>query len=363
MVRRDLSQTWADPPRGACTVRAVLRRRFGTLVAVLAVALLAAACGGGDDGSSGSAGAGSQEIGVVYDVGGLGDQGFNDAALLALTRAEDELDVTVQEFETDDSGSDREELLRLLADQGYGLIVAVGAAFRPAVEAVAKDHEDLTFAIVDDPGSELPNVTSIDFAEEESAYLAGAAATLASTSRRIGFLGGQDDARTRRSQAGFKAGAIRIDPKVVVDVAYLPPADGGVIDPAKVREVALAQLGTGVDVVYGVPGALSDPLFAAAQERGGVKVIGADADRSLTADPAVAAVILVSLVKAVEAAVYDIIEAHAEGGLTAGTHRFGLAEEAISLSEAGSLPADARAQVDELRQKIVGLHIQVPSTP
>ena len=51
-------------------------------------------------------------------------------------------------------------------------------------------------------------------------------------------------------------------------MAYLPPADGGVIDPAKVREVALAQLGTGVDVVYGVPGALSDPLFAAAQEQG-----------------------------------------------------------------------------------------------
>jgi len=341
----------------------VLRRRSGTLVALLAVALLAGACGGGDDGSSGSDSAASEEIGVVYDVGGLGDQGFNDAALVALTRAEDELDVTVQEFETDDSGSDREELLRLLADQGYGLIIAVGAAFRPAVEAVAQDHEDLAFAIVDDPGSELPNVTSLDFAEEEAAYLAGAAATLASTSRRVGFLGGQDDARTRRSQAGFKAGAIRIDPKVVVDVAYLPPAEGGVVDPAKVREVALAQLGTGVDVVYGVPGALSDPLFAAAQEHGGAKVIGADTDRSLTADPAVEGVILVSLVKAVEAAVYDIAEAFAEGGLTAGTHRFGLAQEAVSLSASGSLPADARARVDELRQKIVDHQIQVPSTP
>ena len=328
------------------------------------MALLAGSCGGGDDGSSGSAGAGSEEIGVVYDVGGLGDQGFNDAALVALTRAEDELGVTVREFETDDSGSDREELLRLLADQGYGLIIAVGAAFRPAVEAVAEDHEDLTFAIVDDPGSALPNVTSLDFAEEEAAYLAGAAATLASTSRRVGFLGGQDDARTRRSQAGFKAGAIRIDPKVVVDVAYLPPVDGGVVDPAKVREVALAQLGTGVDVVYGVPGALSDPLFAAAQEQGGTaKVIGADTDRSLTADPAVEGVILVSLVKAVEAAVYDIVEAFAEGGLTAGTHRFGLAEEAVSLSASGSLPADARARVDELRQRIVDHQIQVPSTP
>ena len=341
----------------------MLRRRSGTLVALLAVALLAGACGGGDDGSSGSAGAGSEEIGVVYDVGGLGDQGFNDAALLALTRAEDELDLTVQEFETDDSGSDREALLRLLAEQGSGLIIAVGAAFRPAVEAVAEDHEDLTFVIVDDPGSDLPNVTSIDFAEEEAAYLAGAAATLASTSRRVGFLGGQDDARTHRSQAGFKAGAIRIDPKVAVDVAYLPPAGDGVVDPATVREVALAQLGTGVDVVYGVPGAVSDPLFAAAQEHGGAMVIGSDTDRSLTADPAVAGVILVSLVKAVEAAVYDIVEAYAQGGLTAGAHRFGLAEGAVSLSAAGSLAVDARARVDELRQKIVDHQIQVPSTP
>lgn len=324
------------------------------------------ACGGGDDGSTtGSGAAGSDEIGLVYDAGGLGDQGFNDAALLAVTRAEDELGVDVQTFEADEAGSDREELLRLFADQGYGLIVAVGAAFRPAVEAVAADHEDLTFLIVDDPGSALPNVASLDFAEEQAAYLAGAAATLSSTSRRVGFVGGTEDERTRRSQAGFKAGAIRVDPAVVVDVAYVAPggADVGAVDPAKVREVALGQMGAGVDVVYGAPAAIAGPLFAAAHEKGGVRVIGADTDHALTVDPAVEGVVLTSLVKDVEAALYDAIEAFAGSGLDPGAHRYGLAEEAIALSDAGSLSPDARARVAELRQRIVDGQIQVPVVP
>src|SRR5918999_3156707 len=66
-----------------------------TMVAAL-LALSAAACGGGNPAdtspSGGGGGGGGDEIqvGIAYDVGGRGDQSFNDAAYRGLTDAIDD---------------------------------------------------------------------------------------------------------------------------------------------------------------------------------------------------------------------------------------------------------------------------------
>jgi basic membrane protein A len=341
-----------------------VRRRPRLVPLLLPLALLVVACGGGDDDGQEREEPSSREIGVVYDVATPGGEGINEAALLAVANAEDELEVTIESFETDATGSDREDLLRLFAEQGFGLVIGVGAAFRPAVEAAAPDYDEVTFVVVDDYGPDLPGVVSISFAEQQAAYLAGAAAALSSTTHRVGFIGGQDDERTRRSQAGFHAGAIRADPAVAVDVAYVPPGTVPGIDPVKVREVVLAQFGAGADVVYGVPGAVSDPLFAAAIEHGpGARAIGADTDRSETAPVAVRGAILASVVKDIEAVLREVITAFADSGLEPGTLTFDLADEAMALSTAGALAPEVRERITELTGLIVGGQIQVPTAP
>lgn len=328
--------------------------------------MLAAACGGDDSGSAAEGSGDAKRIGLVYDVGGLGDQGFNDAALVGLTRVEDELGLRVQTFETDDTGSDREDLLRLLAGDGFGLVIGVGAAFGPAVDDVAPDYPGVSFAIVDDDGTDLPNVTSLVFADEQGAYLVGAAAALLSPSHHLGFVGGQDDERTRRAQAGFIAGARRVVPLAKVEVAFLPaPAEGAAIDPALVRDAALAQYAAGADVLFGAPAGVSSTLVAAATERGaGAKAIGFGRDLAASADPAQRGAILTSMVQHVDLVVFDVIQLFAEGGLDAGTLSFGVPDGALDASATGgSLPADVQNQLDDLEAQLVAGQIQVPSTP
>ena len=104
-------------------------RRVTTLVsALLAGALVLTACGGGDDDTattpeasgSSSAPASDLKVGLAYDIGGRGDQSFNDSAAAGLDKAKAELGVETKEAEASNGEADtaKEERLRVLANAG-----------------------------------------------------------------------------------------------------------------------------------------------------------------------------------------------------------------------------------------------------
>ncbi|HEY6743451.1 MAG TPA: BMP family ABC transporter substrate-binding protein, partial [Lapillicoccus sp.] len=169
--------------------------KFAAAMSVAAVAL--AACGsssqsgggsggggGGGATSGGAGGAGGLKVGMAYDVGGRGDQSFNDAAAAGLDKAVKELGVQSKEAAATngEAESARQERLQQLIDAGYTNVVAVGFAYAKSVGAAAKANPNVKFAIVDDasPDSAGPNVDQITFAEEQGSYLVGAAAALKS---------------------------------------------------------------------------------------------------------------------------------------------------------------------------------------
>jgi basic membrane protein A len=110
-----------------------LRALLGLLMAFM---LLAAACGddSGDDSSSsdttsadGGGGTTSDlTVGMAYDLGGRGDQSFNDSAAAGMDQAVEEFGIEAEELEPDEGGENRQELLQLLCDNGTDLIIAVG---------------------------------------------------------------------------------------------------------------------------------------------------------------------------------------------------------------------------------------------
>ena len=89
---------------------------------------------------------------MAYDVGGRGDQSFNDSAAAGLDQAKDELGVEAEESEATDGEAEsaREERLVTFADAGYNPIIAVGFAYAASVGKVAPEYPDVHFAIIDD---------------------------------------------------------------------------------------------------------------------------------------------------------------------------------------------------------------------
>jgi basic membrane protein A len=348
-----------------------LRRGMRIAAAMMAGAMLtlgAAACGGEDEPTSGGGGGGagqsSLQIGLAYDIGGRGDQSFNDAAARGLDQAKSEFGVEAKELEAAQGETDaqKEERLRLLAEQGFNPVVAVGFAYSGPVGKVAKEFPDVKFGIIDDANAKGANIANLTFAEEQGSYLVGVAAALKSQKKNVGFVGGVNVPLIKKFEAGYKAGVAAIDPNIEVQANYLtqPPDFSGFNDPAKGRTAAEGMFDNGADVVYQAAGGSGGGVFEAAKAAGGM-AIGVDSDQAITAEAGVRDVIITSMIKKVEVAVHSFIESVQQNRFKAGETVFDLKVDGVGYSTTGGRVDDIKTRLDDYRQKIINGEITVPT--
>jgi len=339
-----------------------MRKNLRLLTASLAALSLVAAACGGDDSSDGGSGDGIK-AGIAFDTGGRGDGTFNDSAATGGEQAASELGAQITELEAN-VDEDRKANLELLAADGNAVIVGVGFMFTDPMTEVAAANPDITFGIVDSV-VEADNVKSLIFAEEQGSFLVGAAAALKSESGKIGFIGGQEIDLIKKFEAGYTAGAKYINPDIVVDVKYLGPAGDNSAwgNVAGAKEIAAGWYAAGTDVIYTAAGGSGAGTIEAAIEAG-KWAIGVDSDQYLTAGtPEAQAVILTSMLKRVDVAVFETIKAVNDGDKTGGIKVFDLSNDGVGYSTSGGYIDDFVEQLDEIKAKIVSGEITVPTAP
>ncbi|MFF2043293.1 BMP family protein [Kitasatospora sp. NPDC058170] len=350
-------------------------RRSTKLAAVvlsgsLGIASLAA-CGAKstDNSSAGGSSDSSVKVGMAYDIGGRGDQSFNDSAARGLDKAKAELGVAVTEADakTGEAEADKETRLKNLIDGGYKTIVAVGFVYQPAVNKIAKEHPDVKFAIIDSHDDAQPsNVTSLVFAEQEGSYLAGVAAANKSKAKHVGFIGGVQTELIKKFEAGYKAGVKSVDPNIVVETTYLttPPDFSGFNSPDKGKEAAQGQLDKGADVIYTAAGSSGNGAIEAVSNKAGALAIGVDSDQA--SQPALAKYknsILTSMVKNVDNAVFSYIESVKKGTPFTGVKNFDLKAEGVSLATTGGKIDDIQDKLKAASTAITSGATTVPTAP
>ncbi|HSJ95315.1 MAG TPA: BMP family ABC transporter substrate-binding protein [Gaiellaceae bacterium] len=334
------------------------------LLAGLVLALGAAACGGDDDDGNGAGDTSAEtdeggeeqqfRIGLVTDIGGLNDRGFNQLAYQGLQQAESELGVEIRVLESK-SDADYIPNLQTLADEGFNLIISVGFLMQEATATAAETYPETNFAIIDaafDPA--LPNAQGVLFKEQEAGYLVGYLAGLVTESGTVSSVGGQKIPPVDKFIAGFQKGAADSNPEVQTLNAY----SQDFVDQAKCKEVALEQISRGSDVVFQVAGGCGLGALDAANEES-VWGIGVDADQAFLGD-----YVLTSAVKRVDVGVFSTIEQLVNGEFAGGeTTIYGLAEDGVGMGEtSANAPQEAvdeaLAQVDA----IIAGEIEIPET-
>jgi basic membrane protein A len=349
------------------------------IASMLALALLAVGCAGGQSGGGqggggeGGGGGGEAQVrpALVLDVGGLGDQSFNDSAYAGLQRAKKEFDAETEYLESS-SPTDYVDNLTQLADSGYNPVFAVGFLMTDAVNEVAPQYPQTNFAIVDSV-VEAENAASLVFREQEGSYLAGVVAGLMTQEstdytnpddKVVGFLGGQESELIGKFQAGYEAGVESVCSDCEVLVQYAGSTPEAFNDPARGKEISLQQINQGADIIYHASGATGAGLFEAAREED-IFAIGVDADQAkLFPD----APILTSVVKRVDNSVFQTIEAARNGNFPGGeVVEFGLDDNGISLAPFGrfdgDVPQNVKDEVESARQGIIDGDIEVPDSP
>jgi basic membrane protein A len=303
-------------------------------------------------------------VGLVFDIGGLGDQSFNDSANRGLQKAKDELGVEVEYFEPS-GGSDRETGLRQYAAQGYNLVIGVGFMFSDDITKLAKQFPNVKFACVDynlPQGETAPpaNLVGLRFREHEGSYLVGAIAGLTTKSKKVGFVGGMKTPLIRKFEAGYEAGVKQVCDKCEILSGYAGVEPTAFNDPTKGKELALTQYSRGADIIYHASGNTGTGVFNAAQQEKKM-AIGVDSDQFHVAPCCV----LTSMLKRVDVSVFEAIKSVKEGKLEGGIREFGLAEDGVGYvhddNNKDRIPEDVITKVNDLRQKIISGEIKVPT--
>jgi basic membrane protein A and related proteins len=310
------------------------------------------------------------KVGVAYDIGGRGDGSFNDAAAAGLEKAIADLGVVQQNTkelaaaanESEDAAATR---LRQLVSEGYNPIIAVGFKYATSLKTVATEAPQTQFAIVDDSSVELPNVKPLVFAEEQGSFLVGAAAALKTQTCKIGFVGGVEQPLIQKFQAGYVQGAKAVAPDIQIDVKYLSPAGdfSGFNDAAKGQVVASGELDGGADVIYHAAGASGQGVFQAVKAAN-KSAIGVDSDQyNVPAYSDVKDVIITSMLKRVDVAVFDYINAVAAGDTSTLPAAFDLTVDGVGYATSGGKVDDIKADLDAYKAAIINGEIKVESTP
>ncbi len=334
-------------------------KRILALALSASLALVASACGDDED----AGGSSDFLAGVAFDTGGRGDGTFNDSAATGADKAKSDLGIEVKELEAT-VDEDRKANLELLAGDGAKVIVGVGFMFTDPMTEVAAANPNITFGIVDSV-VDAPNVRSLVFAEEQGSFLVGAAAALKCGCDKIGFIGGQEIDLIKKFEAGYTAGAKQINPNITVEVKYLGPAGDNSAwgNVAGAKEIASGWFADGVEVIYTAAGGSGAGTIEAAVEAG-KWAVGVDSDQYLTAgNDEQKKVILTSMLKRVDVAVFETIKAVNGGDTSGGIKVFDLSNDGVGYSTSGGYIDEFVAQLDQLKKDIVDGKITVPTAP
>ena len=314
-------------------------------------------------------------VGLVFDIGGKGDQSFNDSAYRGLKWAS-KLGVSHVEIEPG-ADADRETGLRMIASQGFDLVIGVGFLFTDAIKAVADEFPKTKFAIIDGFVPDKPNVAALLFMEHQGSFLVGVIAGLKAKDdgkNTVGFVGGMDIPLIHKFEAGYKAGVEWANPgcKVLSDYAGTTPS--AFVDPVKGKELALAQIDKGAHVIYHASGLTGAGVFEAGKEKK-TYVIGVDSNQNHLGHVKATGQNfgLTSMLKQVDVAVYLTIKAILDGKFKAGVRVFGLGDTieidgkkyhgvyyAMDDYNKDLVTADMIKKVTEAEKKILSGEIKVP---
>jgi basic membrane protein A and related proteins len=337
------------------------------IAALAAIGLSVAAVGNAGSNHPQKASATKLKVGLVTDIGGLNDRGFNQSSYAGLKRAIRKLGVQGTVL-TSSSQADYIPNFTSLIRKKYDLIIGVGFLQESAIDTIATKYPNLKFAGVDIPIGDLKhkpkNFQGIVFKENEVGCLAGdlaarvAAANITpskagASGPTIGWVGGIPVPAVIRYGAGYTFCA----KKAVPGITVLKDFSQDFVAQDKCKELALKHFDAGSSVEFQVAGGCGLGVLDAAKEQGKWG-IGVDVDQRLTAPQNV----LTSAEKKVDVGVYDTIAAAVKGTFKGGTDRlFTLRDGGVGLAPISSkVPASIRAAEKKTEAAILSGKLKPP---
>jgi basic membrane protein A and related proteins len=296
----------------------------------------------------------------VTDAGGIDDRSFNETAWNGLLQAQQDFGVQVQYLESQQQ-VDYESNLNAFLEADCDLIVTVGFLLADATAAAAEANPDQPFAIVDVDYLDFPNVLGLAYSTHQAAFMAGYMAAGVSQTGIVATFGGIPIPPVTIFMDGFYLGVMHYNEVNDANVQVLgwnPETQEGLFvgnfeSTDDGRILAESLMDEGADIILPVAGPVGLGSAAAVQERGNAWIVGVDSDWTLTASE-YTDVILTSIMKLMDASVYDATEQLLAGTFSGGVYVGTLENDGVGLGTTHpDVPAELMAEVEALRDEII----------
>jgi basic membrane protein A len=348
-------------------------KKLYSVIALLIVASLAlSACGGAAAGF---------KVGQVTDLGGIDDKSFNAGAYQGIEKAVADLKIEGKYLESTQQ-SDYQKNIQQYVDEGTNLIITVGFLLGVDTAVAAKANPETKFAIVDysypdcfgdaEEGkacgskTEMANVLGLTFQTDEAGFLAGYAAAASTKTGKVATFGGINIPPVTIFMKGFEAGVAYYNAQKGTAVEVLgwntAANDGSFtgnfdsLDDG--RSFAESFVQEGADIVMPVAGPVGLGSAAYCKETGSCKIIGVDVDWTVSAAE-YTDVILTSVLKNVNVAVYDATKAAVEDTFKGGVYVGTLKNGGVGLASVAGASAELTAELEKLQADIISGAVKV----
>jgi basic membrane protein A and related proteins len=297
------------------------------------------------------------KVGEITDTGGIDDKTFNATAYKGIERAVTELGVAGGYLESNQPTDYAKNITEYL-NQKYDLIVTVGYLLGEDTATFAKANPNQKFAIVDyayDPV--IPNVLALTFSTDQAAFMAGYLAAGMTKSGKVGTFGGMEIPTVTVFMVGFANGVAYYNQKNGTSVEVLGTTTyvGNFESTDDGRRTGESLMDEGADIIMAVAGPVGMGTAAAVLERG-MTMIGVDTDMTVSA-PQYKSILLTSVLKNMDVAVYDAIKAVKDGTFKGGTYVGTLVNNGVGLAPyndfESKVPQALKDQVAQLQKDLI----------
>lgn len=313
---------------------------------------------------------------MVSDFGGFDDKSFNETALAGMTKAAEDFGIQTNKIESN-AESEYAGNVQAMVEDKCSIIITVGFALANTTQAAAEQNPDVHFAIVDNGSFEgVDNAKGLVFNAAQPAFMAGYAAASISETKTVGTFGGANYPTVSIFMDGFAEGVAyynQVKGASVKVIGWDPAAqDGQFIDGNNPfgdvpggKNTANTLISQGADVILPVAGPAGEGALQAAQESGGkVKAIWVDSDGYLSS-PNYSGVIMTSVMKGMDVAVYEAIKSSMEGTFSSEQYVGTLENGGVSLAPfhdfEDKISDETKAELEQVKADIISGAVTINS--
>ncbi|HUI72043.1 MAG TPA: BMP family ABC transporter substrate-binding protein [Spirochaetia bacterium] len=296
---------------------------------------------------------------VVYLINGaLGDNAFYDSGKAGIDAIAKHYGVETRTIECNFDAAKYQPALQAAVNYA-DVIFVISYGYEDQLKEIADKNPKKIFVNLDTVVQNPKNtITSVDYIEEESAYLAGVVAGLATKDtlikgitkdKIVGVVGGDTDPVVSAFVFAYMNGAKSVDPGIKVLTKSL---GGAWDDSAKGKQAALQLFDQKADIVFQVAAAAGIGVLQAAKERG-LYAIGVDTNQN-DMEPGS---IIASDVKNVGGSIERVFTTIKDGTYKPGqVLEYGIAQGGVDIAldaQVQVLPKSIVDKVMSLRQQII----------